>query len=154
MTVATAAMESSTAMEPAATAETCAAAEAFTAAYDWCWTAAYETASVETWATIKARTADETRAAIEAAAPVTMTPRAGADEEAIHEPVRPVIAVRGASIRSVWVVAVFAHRRGGQITRPDADSDADRPYADPNSHADLGACGSCHHASESEACSK
>ncbi len=67
------------------------------------------------------------RAAIPAA-----EPRAGADENATVEPVRTPVAIRGAGIRVVRVIAVVAEWRAGQIVitrvtdyRTDADANSD-----------------------------
>jgi len=68
----------------------------------------------------------ESRPAIEAATPVavapSMEPRAGADEHAAHEPIRSVVAIGGAGIRIIPVIAVGANRRGANIGRTHAYS--------------------------------
>jgi hypothetical protein len=45
-----------------------------------------------------------------AASPISVIPRAGADEYAASEPVRTVVAIRRASVRVISVVAVRANR--------------------------------------------
>ena len=73
-----------------------------------------------------------TAAAVKTVAPTaapTMSPAipgAGADKHSTSEPIRPIVAVRRASIRRVAVVAIVAHRRTANIAR-----------ADPHAHTHL-----------------
>lgn len=59
-----------------------------------------------------------------------MEPRACANENAAHEPVRAVVAIRRACIWSVSVIAIRA-------IRSSTDGNAYRPYADSNSNLRL-----------------
>jgi hypothetical protein len=47
-----------------------------------------------------------------AAVPAAVIPRSSADEEPVHEPVRPIVAVRGAGVGIVGVIAPLADRSG------------------------------------------
>src|SRR5208283_1007681 len=62
--------------------------------------------------------------------PAPVVPGAGADEEAAHEPVRPVIAIRRTAVGGVGVVAPFAVR-GAVIVRRGHHCRAD-PHANPH----------------------
>ncbi len=75
---------------------------------------------VEVAATVKLRAAIETRAAVEA-----VEPRTGADKNTAREVTRPVVAVRGARVRSISVVAVLAHRGWTNVDWPDSKADHD-----------------------------
>src|SRR5262245_9234706 len=66
------------------------------------------------------------RPAVVTAPLVAMEPRAGADENAVHKPVRTVVAVRSATIRVVAVVAVGAIRRARSGCKNRTNSHADR----------------------------
>jgi hypothetical protein len=136
--VASTAVVSATAatVEPTATAamETIATAEAFTAMEAVVAAAetfmAVESATSIVTATVIAATTVESAAVVAAVEPGT-----GADEDATGEVVRPVVAVRSASVRIVAVVTVSADRRG-------ADGAVHGAYTD--AHAELrlgGACG-------------
>jgi hypothetical protein len=59
-------------------------------------------------------------------APAATVAPAGADEHATSEPIRPIVAVRRASIRRVAVVAVVAHWRTAHVAR-----------ANPHAHTHL-----------------
>ena len=64
-------------------------------------------------------------------------PRAGADEDAVHEVVRAVEAVGGAGVRIITVVAIGADRGG-----TDRDSHGTNANADTNADLRVGtACG-------------
>lgn len=75
---------------------------------------------------------------IEICAPVerrpieSVEPRSGADEDAIVEPLRPVVAVRRARVWGIWIVAVRADWR-----RPDVHGRA-HSNRDPNAHLRIG----------------
>ena len=126
-----AAVESATAAEVGAAAATesasSAASKAATAA------SCKSTASVEAAATKSAasETATTVKPAPEAAASEevsateapTTEPWAGADEEAAYEPVRAVVAVRSAGVRSIAVITVGADRSGTVVIRANADTD-------------------------------
>jgi hypothetical protein len=71
------------------------------------------------------------RPTIVATAVVAVEPRSGADKDAVHKPIRAVVAIGSASIRVVIVVAVSA---GGGRTVVHRTSDADR-----DTHLGLGA---------------
>lgn len=62
-----------------------------------------------------------------APAPATTpsVPRACANEDASHKPVRSVVAIGRTSIRIISVVAVGAYRRRANITGTNADTDGD-----------------------------
>jgi len=75
---------------------------------------------VEVAATVKLRAAIETWAAVEA-----VEPRTGADKNTAREVTRPVVAVRGARVRSISVVAVLAHRGWTNVDWPDSKADHD-----------------------------
>ena len=96
-------------------------------------------AAAETFTTESAIAATEAFVSVEAAAPVkamavitttveaaTMEPRAGADEDAADEIVRPVVAVRRTGVGIVAVVTVGADRRGtdGAVNGANPDADA------------------------------
>jgi hypothetical protein len=80
---------------------------------------------VEVSATVKLRAAIEARAAIK-------SPKqwAGADKNTAREVTRPVVTVRRARVRSISVVAVFAHWGWTNVGWPDAEAD----------HNSLGMC--------------
>jgi len=67
---------------------------------------------------------------IVAASVPAVVPRPRADKHAPYEPVRPIVAVRRARIRVIWVVSIRANRRG-------ANPGIHRAYSNPNSHSDL-----------------
>jgi len=81
---------------------------------------------------IHATSVAEARTPIKAAAIISAIPELGRmtpviprtrpDKESIHEPVWPVVAIRGTGIGIIVVIAVFTDRRPGNITRPDANS--------------------------------
>ena len=75
-------------------------------------------------ATVKARPPVESAPAVKTSAAVE--PRTGADKDPAREPTRTIVTVRRARIGVVAIVAVLAHRSGGDVTR--ADSNADRKY--------------------------
>ena len=56
--------------------------------------------------------------------PRTVEPRASPDEDATREPVRPIVAVRRASVGIISVVAVLADRRPGGVARPNVDANS------------------------------
>lgn len=68
--------------------------------------------------------------AIERRAIESPEPRTRADENTAHEPLRPVVAVRSACVRGIWIVAVRADRRRAYIHR--------RANANSDSNAHLG----------------
>ena len=91
------------------------------------WAAAYFTSAeswtpTETGASTKARPSAEARASAETAAEA-MEPGTGTDEDAAGEPARAVVAVRGACVRVIIVVAVSANRRTGENWGADAHAD-------------------------------
>jgi hypothetical protein len=58
-------------------------------------------------------------------APAAMVPGASADEDAAIEPLRAVVSIGGAGIRSIGVVAVLTYRRNRRrlgVTPADLDS--------------------------------
>jgi len=58
--------------------------------------------------------------------PVAVIPGSSADENAVHEPVRAVVAVRGAGVRIVAVITIGADRSGAHDDGgSDANTDAD-----------------------------
>jgi hypothetical protein len=57
-------------------------------------------------------------------------PRARTDKHAAYKPVRPIVAVWGAGIWVIPVIAISANRRG-------ADPAVHRADSHPNSHANL-----------------
>lgn len=63
-------------------------------------------------------------------------PRPRSDEHATHEPLRSVVAIWRTSVRSVWVVAVGAHRRRANIRR--------RAHSNRDSNAHLRVCRARH----------
>jgi hypothetical protein len=65
----------------------------------------------------------------QATAPVPVVPGTGADEYSIREPVRPVVAIRGAGIRVIIVVPVRTDRRPSHvaISRPESHANT-HPY--------------------------
>jgi hypothetical protein len=62
---------------------------------------------------------------VAAASPISVIPRAGADEVSADEPVRAVVAVGRTSIRVIIIVAVSAYRSWPPIAVTWADSNAD-----------------------------
>src|SRR6266446_838599 len=52
----------------------------------------------------------------------TVVPRAGADEDSAVEPVRTIVAVGGAGIRGIPVIAIRADRRNIAITSANSNS--------------------------------
>jgi hypothetical protein len=67
-------------------------------------------------------------AAVTVAASVAIAaaiPRAGTDEETAVEPLRTVVAIRGASIRRVAVVTIGANRSGIAVRTANTDADGD-----------------------------
>jgi hypothetical protein len=54
--------------------------------------------------------------AVSATSPISVIPGAGADEQAAYEPARPVITVRGASIRRIRVIPPGTSRSAVPIT--------------------------------------
>jgi hypothetical protein len=133
--IATAAAESAA---RAATITACAAASvpASTAAYVATSAAGISAASIAAASAVAATVAISATIAIAApAVPAPSVPRAGADEHAAVEPVRTVIAVRGASIGIILVIAPRAIR--GAVV---ADiSGINHCGADADSNSDLGA---------------
>lgn len=108
------------AMEPASSAADCPAAEAAS--------------------TMEAIMADEAAATIVAAvapapawpiksAAVAMEPRAGTDEDAVNEPIRPIVSVGRACVGGIRVVTVGAYWR-----RPDSNGDWANSDAYAHSH--------------------
>jgi hypothetical protein len=89
-------------------------------------TSADEPASTRKPASADKATSAPTRAP-SAASPVSVIPGPGADEHSAYEPVRPVIAVRRASIRIIVVVSVRAHRWSANIARPES-----HPHSNPD----------------------
>lgn len=132
--LATATVEATTAVESATTAagpaamETAAAADASTKRRAG---TASKTAIISAVAGASVIAAAVVRAAIVAAPVVAVEPRSGADKDAVHKPIRAVVAIGSASIRVVIVVAVSA---GGGRTVVHRTSDADR-----DAHLGLGA---------------
>jgi hypothetical protein len=87
---------------------------------------------VEVSAAVKLMGAVEAWAAIK-----SPKPWAGADKNTAREVTRPVVTVRRARVRSISVVAVFAHRGWTNVGWPDAEAD----------HNSLGMCvRRCHQA--------
>lgn len=64
------------------------------------------------------------------AAVIAVVPRASADKDAVHKPVRAIVAGRRTSVRIVAVVAISTDRRG-------TNRDSDRANANADSHTDL-----------------
>ena len=56
----------------------------------------------------------------------TVIPGAGPDKHATDEPLRPIVALRCASVRMVGIVAVGAHGRRTDISGSDANSNPNR----------------------------
>jgi hypothetical protein len=79
---------------------------------------------------VEARTSVESRMAVEA-----MEPRAGANEYAPDEPIWTVVAIRGAGVRVIRIVAIGANRRWADNWGANADADRDS----------LGVCVRCRH---------
>lgn len=108
-------------------------------------------ATVERWRTVEAshrsarssepvrngtRPTGESRTAVEAGVtpvsrmtPISVVPRAGADEDSTDEPIRTVVAVWRARVRRIRVIAVGANRSWTDVRRANANSHG------PNSHA-------------------
>jgi len=102
-----------------ATAADCRARE--TASSRW---ASGEPATARETAAINSGTTIVTAAVVTEAAPVeAVEPGAGANEDAIHEPVGSIVAVGSAAVRIIAIVPVRADWRWC-INRPDADSDS------------------------------
>ena len=102
-----AAVEATSTVEPAASSEVTAAVKAAPAK------AAIESTPVISASTVVAATiiaASVKAAAIEAVSVIAAIPGAGADEDAANKPVRAVVAVGGACVRIVVVIAIGAHR--------------------------------------------
>lgn len=136
-TTVAATMKAAAAMETTATVESVTTAEAMeiaTAASESAVALEGMTASIEA---PKAWTPIETPSVKTAA----MEPGASSNEDAIHEPVRPVIAVGGARVRIIGIVAVGADRSGSVVTRS-------YPYSHSKSDLRVGSAG--HRASHSE----
>ena len=79
----------------------------------------------------------EARAAVKAAAVITVEPGASADKDAIHEPVRPVVAVGSAGVWIIVVVTIGTDRSRSinwPVNRPNAE-----PH--PDTHLRLGGSG-------------
>jgi hypothetical protein len=134
--VGSATVESAAAMESAATMGSAAAVEpAATIEPAAIEPAAIEPAAIET-ATPEAAAKPESGSSVKSAAiespPVeSVKPGTGADEEAIGEPLRTVVAIRGARIGRVVVVAILTCGRSPNIS-------ITRSYADTNRNLRLG----------------
>jgi hypothetical protein len=99
------------------------------------WHAAPESGSVSvSAAAVKGRTS----AVKSATAIVAMEPRTRADEGAAYKVARTVVSIRRAGVRIVSVVSVWADRRWSNISRPNANSHANRAYPDTNSDLRMG----------------
>lgn len=55
--------------------------------------------------------------------PIPVVPRPYTDEYAVHKPLRPVVAVGRAGVRSIVIIAVGANGRWSYISRARADAD-------------------------------
>jgi hypothetical protein len=74
------------------------------------------------------------RMPIKAMAIIAVVPRARANEDAVHEPVRPVIPIRSAGVRIVAIISIRTNRR-----RPHT-----RDYwSNANAHRNLSVSASC-----------
>jgi hypothetical protein len=89
--------------------------------------AAFKSASAESTATVVTATAPASAAPIAATAVEAVEPGSCADKDAAYEPIRSVVAVRGACIRRIIIVSVSANRCRAIISAISAtNSDANR----------------------------
>jgi hypothetical protein len=93
-------------------------------------------ASISVSAPVPIATAIAVAPAAIAAAPAV--PRSDADEGAAHEPARPIIAVRRASVRIIRVVAPLTGR--GTIFGVSVSGIGNHRGSDSHSHCNLGLC--------------
>jgi hypothetical protein len=126
-------MKAAATMEPAATVKPLSSVEVIAAVKVTAARAAIESTSIPAAAvvaiaaTVITATIVAAPVAVSMIAVVAAIPRAGADEDAAHEPVRSVIAVGGAGVRIIVVIAIGADGSGPVIhgtSYTDAKGDA------------------------------